>query len=67
MQNDNDRPSTETAATPKPPAGENMKDLVTPGDDSKKEADADAIPSGADTIEGDVARPEDAEEAQSPT
>lgn len=67
MQNDNDRPSTETAATPKSPAGENMKNLVTPGDDSAKEAEADTIPGGADTIEGDVSRPEDPEEAQSPT
>lgn len=67
MQNGDDRPSTDTAATPKPPAGETMKDLVPPGDGPEREAEADTIPSGADTIEGYVPRPEDPEEAQSPT
>lgn len=71
MDHHDDRPSTETNATPKPPAGENIKNLVTPGDDASEEAEAEyeqgATSDGDDTIEGDVARPLEADEAQSPT
>jgi hypothetical protein len=38
---DRTRPSTETEATPKPPDGQNIKNLVTPGDDADVEAEAE--------------------------
>lgn len=73
MQDDKDRPSTETTATPQPPKGADMKDLVTPGRNADIEADAqteEAVPGGempgADEAD-EPANPDDPEEAQSPT
>lgn len=43
MQHDTDRPSTETDATPKVPAGHDVKTLVTPGDPAEAEAEAEEI------------------------
>lgn len=57
-------PSSETAATPQPPVGEDIKDLVTPGDNAEIEAEAQTGGKGG---EADEAAPEDSEEAQSPT
>jgi len=72
MQDKSDLPSTETENTPQPTPGENIKHLVTPGDDASEEAaaetaepDLDAPNAGAG--KDDVARPDEAEEAQSPT
>lgn len=59
------RPSTETEATPRPPTGENMKDLVTPGQNSEPEADAQTARQKTDAPK--PADPEIDEEAQSPT
>lgn len=57
-------PSSETAATPQTPVGEDIKDLVTPGDNAAIEAEAQTGGTGG---EADEAAPEDPEEAQSPT
>lgn len=72
MQDKSDLPSTETENTPQPAPGENIKHLVTPGDDAAEEAaaemaEADLNAPNASDGKDDVARPEDAEEAQSPT
>lgn len=79
MQNDQDRPSSESPQTPRPPKGEDVKRLVTPGDDAAEEADAEntAPPPGAGDSETDAPEPgaaaaepspgEAPEEEQSPT
>lgn len=73
MQDDQDRPLSETDATPKVPRGENVKDLVTPGGDADEEADAEqtAPPGGempgADETEANPKPGEAPEEEQSPT
>jgi hypothetical protein len=71
MQDSNDLPSTETPATPRPPKGENVKDLVTPGDQSDEEAEAEEVaPPGGEMPGADEADPtpgEAPEEEQSPT
>lgn len=48
MPDDKDRPSTETEETPTPPKGQNIKALVTPGDDAVEEAqdEEEAPPKG---------------------
>jgi hypothetical protein len=65
MQNEKDLPSTETAATPQPPTGEDIKDLVTPGKNAEIEAEAQTERFTKE--HADEATPEDPEEAQSPT
>lgn len=68
LGDDDDRPSTETADTPQPPKGEDLKKLMTPGADAEKEVDADPRPAaGAGEQRTEPARPVDPEEAQSPT
>lgn len=69
MQNETDRPSTETERTPKPAVGEDIKALVTPGDDADREAEVERPHTGAGEAsdEDEVAHPDDPEEAQSPT
>jgi hypothetical protein len=79
MHNDQDWPSTETPQTFRPPKGEDVKRLVTPGDDAAEEADAEntapppgAGKSGANTPEPGAAAAEPTpgeapEEEQSPT
>ena len=69
MQNEIDRPSSETESTPKAPVGEDIKALVTPGDDAEHEAEAERPHTGAGEAsdEDEVAHPDDPEEAQSPT
>lgn len=68
MQNETDLPSTETAVTPQPPTGENVKALVTPGDDAEREAEAERPHKGVgETDAANAAHPEDPEEGQSPT
>lgn len=62
--NEKTLPSSETAATPQPPIGEDIKDLVTPGDNAEVEAKAQT---GGDGGKPDEASPDDEEEAQSPT
>jgi len=62
--NEKTLPSSETAATPQPPVGEDIKDLVTPGDNAEIEAKAQTSDAGG---KPDEARPDDEEEAQSPT
>jgi hypothetical protein len=57
-------PSSETSATPQPPVGEDIKDLVTPGDNAEIEAEAQTDQKAGKVGE---AAPEDPEEAQSPT
>ena len=74
MPHDQDRPSTETEKTLQPPAGENIKALVTPGDDAAEEADAEIANAGNDTPDGgevggadddrEPPAPEDPEEAR---
>lgn len=73
MQDGQDRPLTETDATPKVPRGEKVKDLVTPGGDADEEAEAEAISppgglrAGADQREANPKPGEAPEEEQSPT
>ncbi len=72
MQDDQDRPLSESDATPKVSRGENIKDLVTPGGDADEEAEAEeaALPSGGKSGIGEKANPkpgEAPEEEQSPT
>lgn len=72
MRNDKELPSTETPETPRPPAGENMKDLVTPGPnaDAEAEAQTDDVAPGGGMPGVDAANPpadEAPEEEQSPT
>lgn len=57
-------PSSETAATPQPAVGEDIKDLVTPGGNAEVEAEAQT---GGTGTKPDEAAPDDREEAQSPT
>lgn len=46
-----DKPSTETVATPEMPSGNDVKALVTPGDDAGAEAEAEKV--AAPNVGGD--------------
>lgn len=70
MQDDQDRPSTETEATPKVPVGQDVKALVTPGDPAEAEADAEEFAAPGGEMPGANKaddKPDEVKEKPSPT
>ena len=66
MHDENDRPSTETEATPKVPAGKDVKALVTPGDPAEAEGEAEEVAAPGGEMPGANERDDGEDAAEKP-